>query len=264
MRHLSWFRPVLRNEEEEPTGGGPPDVPADPPATPDFGAQFNELKQMIGGLESRITELDEGQRFFLERSGGGEPKPEPPQDDDPTAFIEDINTRGQAAIDERIERILAERGVLTGDKFDSLANDKIQAATASQSVAQRYPDIANRNSEFYKTFEREFQALEGVPNAQRISKAAQLAELELRRTGKYREPETEESRIARIAAQSSSGRSALGSGRMNDEGELEMSDNQKRIARAMAPSDMSEEDAYKLYRSNKQVTVTRRTAGGGR
>lgn len=209
---------------EEPGSEPPPSSGGTPPPPAVTAEDLEALRADVEALRAENAELQQTAAYWQKRNGGAPP---PDEAIDPTPDLEAINAKGFKA--------LKENGFLTRDEVDALVASRVEngirGSLATYELQKRYPDIAKPDSEFFKTAAKRYKALEGLPAEERLTTAAELAEADMRRAGKYREPETDDQRLARILAQHGDG---FG-GRIGDTSD-EMSSSQKAMAEAFGIS----------------------------
>lgn len=228
----TYLRGPLRSEEpgSEPTGGAPAAVTAD------------DIAEIRGQLQSLQTENEELRQTaeYWEKKRGAQQSDDGGDDDDPTPDIEAINKKGFKAF--------AEQGFVTRDELDQYVQQGVNKALADKELTDKYPDLRSTDSDLFRATAKHYELLKGAPHTQRLAAAAKLAEADLRQAGKYREPENETQRLARIMAQQSS--TLGGSIGGNDSDELTPS--QRGIAEAfgISPEKYAEQ-------AKKGVTLSR-------
>lgn len=233
-------------------------------------AELQALKRENEALKGRVTETEESARYWhsqakgnpakgrAEEQGDGTPKPE----DDETDMLE-LAGKGPAAMKDWLKK----SGFMSAAEVQNITNAKASQLVREAQLTQRYPDLQDKDSEFFKATASEYQSLKarGVPEVEAMELAAERAELASLRTGKAtaaaspastgggsapkKKTETEEERAARIAAQAGGGGRRLAKG--EDETD-ELTPEQQRIAEAFGITG----EAYKK-RAKDGVQVAR-------
>jgi len=215
-----------------------PEIPvvADPVAAAAFQAQIDELKEQVA----------EGQRtaqYWADKAKTAAPAKAAVADpEDDTDVLEAITTGGAKGFDALAEK----RGFMKRGEVETLINQRATSLTKEQELIQRFPDLKVKNSDFFRATAVHYGELvkAGTPQSVAMELAADKAELDLMRSGKIKpagsEPtkaEKETARLARIAAQGGGERRGPAAA---EEGDDELSPQQKHIALAMGIS----EEAY--------------------
>lgn len=203
-------------------------------------AKDADYQRQIGELKEQNAEVQRTAEFWAQKA-----KTTPAAatastaaDDDPDV-LEAITTGGAKGFDALAEK----RGFVKKADVETMINSKATQLTKEQELIGRYPDLKKKDSEFFKSTALHYGELvkDGTPQSVAMELAAERTELELMRAGKIKAPgaeptkeEKETARLARVAAQAgeSGGRRAAAA----DEGDDELSPEQKRIADAMGVS----------------------------
>lgn len=215
---------------ETPAAGAPPVVDAAALA-----AQIAELREQVA----------EGQRvaqFWADKAKTAAPAKPAAEPEDETDVLEAITTGGAKGFDALAKK----RGFIQRDEVQSLIDSKASALTKEQELIGRYPELQNKKSDFFKQTAVHYGELvrSGTPPAIAMELASEKTELGLMREGKIKpanaapnKEEKEAARLARIKAQGGETRRAAAP---EDEGDEELTAQQKHIAAAMGIS----EEAY--------------------
>lgn len=223
-----------------PAAAAPPSAVATPqPAAVDTAA----FQRQIDELKEQVAESNRTAQYWADKAKASAPA-KPAEAEDDTDVLETITTKGAKGFDE----LASKRGFIRKDEVNELINQRASVLTREQELIGQYPDLKNKNSDFFKATALHYGALvkDGTPQHIAMGLAAEKAELEGIRSGKIKLPgaeptkeEKETARLARIAAQSGEGggrRPAAAD--PDDDGEL--TPEQKHIARSMGIS----EEAY--------------------
>lgn len=241
--------PEVLGELGEDGGGGAakPDKP-DKPETPaaELRRLQTRLQKLEEGLEAANTAAihwhDQYQTAVSGRNGGAktgadadgeEPASEADQDD----LIEVITSGGPKALAKTLRKL----GFMTQDEFERKADARIKAASGERELRERYPELDDNESDMFKETGRQFRLLEdaGLSKADRLTLAAEKAELSLRRQGKWVDRNAEkEERAARARAQ---GGGHKGGSDADDSGDDSLTPHQKKMVEQMGIT----EESYK-------------------
>lgn len=236
-----------------PAAAAPPPAAADPPAdTVALQKQIDELK----GSNADLTRASEfWQSRAKEQPAAPREKAAPvvePEDD--TDVLDLLTTKGTKGLDE----LLKKRGFMSRDEVDATVNARANQLTKESELMGQYPDLKNKNTDFFKSTAMHYGDLvkQGVSQTVAMELAAERTELEFMRSGKIKsapqkeldsKAEKEANRLARIAAQGG----PAGTRQVADEEEDgPLNDEQKRIVRAMGIT----EEAY-AARAKKGVSM---------
>jgi hypothetical protein len=247
------------NENTE-NNAAPESAPAAaaPAAAPDLEKTIAELREEVA--ESRRTAEFWATQARSTPAAPAQPQPQPePEEEDDTDVLEAITTEGTKGFD----RLAAKRGFIKRTEVEQLIDARataIQTAhSAEQELLTTYPDLKNRQSDFFKTTATHYGQLvkSGTPPATAMGVAASMAELEFMRAGKLSTPngakgDREADRLARINAQGGGAGPRRPSGAETDDDTL--TPEQKHIAAMMGIS----EEAY-LKRAKTGVQMGGKT-----
>lgn len=192
-------------------------------------------------------------------AAGGQASVEQPGDD--VDLLDVIGTKGTKGLDA----VLKARGYVSKDDVQALIAETVQTVSREGKAVERFPELKDTSSEFYKLTIKNVAALkaDGITGVKATEIAAERAYLHMVDEGKMDthaqrkakadkagEDEEEAERIARAnAAGGDTGRRAATKGK----GKGELDAEQKRIIRAMGIT----EDAYKA-RADKGVIFSGR------
>lgn len=207
-------------------------------ATPDPVA----LQKKIDDLTAEANENKRAAEFWHGKATAAPAVPAAPakEEADDVDLLEVITTKGVKGLDE----VMTKRGYVRAADVDKRVDEKATAIVQQQKLYEQYPDLRKTDSEFFKATALEYGALvkKGVSETVAMEMAAGATELKWMREGKIKTPaetkaEKEKERKARAAASAGDGGNRSAAGDENDE---ELTDEQKRIARAMGIT----EEAY--------------------
>ena len=238
----------------------PPQPPAPARETPPVDAAA--LQQQIDDLKEQVAESNRTAAFWAEQARGfsqqrpvepGEPEPEPEPEDEPDV-LEAITANGVKGFDALAEK----RGFIKRSEVQQMIASESTAArtqfSKEQELTARYPELNNRNSDFFKSTAGYYGQLvkSGTPAVIAMELASEKTELEFMRAGKLAPPDAkgdrERDRVARINAQSGDGGPRRPAADEADDQTL--TDEQKRIVRGMGIT----EEAY-LKRAKAGVRI---------
>jgi hypothetical protein len=216
MLRFPWMMGPLRDPEPEPGGGDgkTPETPAkgkkedDKPPT---AAELKAARDESAALKKAKEDAEEATRYWFEKAQAKDEKPpkgkkakaqEDDEDEDDVDIVEVLNTKGKKGLDEYLEKSLKKRGYLSKEEAEALIERRATQIVTDAELAKDYPDLKDHKSDFFKETARQYKQLgDDVKEEKRTVLAAKLAEAELRRTGKWKDPEAETERRKRIDAQ---------------------------------------------------------------
>ena len=199
-----------------------------------------ELTKLREESQQHVKEAEETARYWHERARGtdepdddkkgkGKSKSDDLSESAVEGFIEDVNKRGPTAIKDLVSKM----GFVSKDDVGEMVDERAQALVHESELLKTYPDLGEKDSDFFKQTAKEYSALgDSVPSSQRMQIAAERTELKLRREGKFgpaKGEETEEERVARVKAQSGGSRAEL----ETEPADAPLTDLEKRIAEEM-------------------------------
>jgi hypothetical protein len=225
---------------------------------PQPNAELDALKRQVEDFKNQAEEFKNTAQYWHD-----EAKRKPaaaavatatPAADDDTDLLEVLTTKGTKGLLEVIKK----HGFVSKDEAQSMVNTKADSIAREQELLGDYPDLKNRNSEFFKDTAKAYGTLvnSGVPANMAMELAAKQTHLEHIQTGKLKSKPMqtaddaaakEQRRVARIAAQSGD-RGAAPTPEDAEEND-ELSPGEKRICAEMGVS----EDAYKKRRSTTNI-----------
>jgi hypothetical protein len=230
--------------EEQPQGAGTsPPAPAADPA---------ELARQIADLKEQVAENQRTAQYWAERARATAPEPahvrvEPEPEEDDTDVLEAITTEGTKGFD----RLAEKRGFVKKADVAAMIEARATSLTKEQELIERYPDLRQKNSDFFKATAAHYGELvkSGTPAVLAMELASEKAELDFMRSGKLKPeaPKDDGDRRTRAAAASGAPSRRPAANEPDDD---ELSPDQKRIAAAMGIS----EEAY-LKRAKAGVNV---------
>ena len=238
MREFPWMRRLLDDDPENAGGDGKPagdpaqGKPEGKPAEETVSkADFKKLQDDLAAAKKRGDDAETAAQYWhqqVETASKGKKAAKGDDDEEPDveAFLEDINKRGPKAIDDYLKK----RNLVSMDQVEKTIEARVHQALEDKKLYDRFPDLEDSGSEFYKTAAKHYKRIEhDVKPGARVRVAAELAEAEMRREGTWQDPDAEASRRARIEAQNgSTGRGQSGGGDSE-----ELTDKQKRMADEM-------------------------------
>lgn len=241
----------------------PEPAPEQQPAAPAAAAPAVDLEKTIAELREQVAESQRTAQFWAERAqtpAAPAQAPAAPEPEEEIDVLEAITTEGATGFD----RLAEKRGFIKRTEVEQLIDSRataIQTAHAQeQQLLDQYPELKNRQSDFFKATASHYGALvkSGTPATTAMGIAANMAELEFMRSGKLKTPDgggagsREADRLARIAAQGGSAGPRRPSGAETDDDSLTAE--QKHIAQMMGIT----EEAY-LKRAKAGVQMGGRT-----
>jgi hypothetical protein len=223
-----------------PTDSQAPAAPAAPaaaaPDVTDYQRQIDELKEQVA--ESQRTA-----QFWADKAANGAhaaAASAPAVDEEEPDVLEAITTGGAKGFDQLAKK----RGFIQRNEVEQIIEARATSLTKEQQLMKEYPDLENKDTEFFKTTAENYGRLvkSGTPQPVAMEMAARQAELQFIRAGKIKVngsgrpsgDEKEAARLKRIAAQASPSGSARPA--PVDEEDEELTPQQKHIADAMGIS----------------------------
>lgn len=222
-----------------------------PPAAPAAAAPAppaEDLQKVIADLREQVAESQRTAQFWAEQARSAPAAPAAPApaaepEDDDTDVLEAITLNGTKGFED----LAARRGFVKRSEVEQMIDSRATALTKEQELLGQYPDLRNRQSDFFKQTAAHYGAMvkAGTPATTAMQLAANMAELDLMRAGKITTPSAngdkgnrEAERLARIAAQGGGAGPRRPSGGEDDDDTLTAE--QKHIAAMMGIS----EEAY--------------------
>lgn len=120
------------------------------------------------------------------------------------AFVEDVNERGPAAIDD----LLRKNGYMSRADTEALIRNTVRqegsALIQNQELMRQYPDLNDPATPLFKESARQMEALKGsgIRGAAKVQTAVRLAVGELRARGEWADEKAEDDRLRRVRGQS--------------------------------------------------------------
>ena len=200
----------------------------------DYQRQIDELKEQVA----------EGQRtaqYWADKAKTGTPAPATPPAEEEDDVLEAITTGGAKGFD----RLAEKRGFIRKEQVEALIDSKASALTKEQELMTEFPDLKNKNSEFFKDTAVAYGNLvkKGTPSTVAMELAAQQTELAHMRAGKIKVPgatptkeEKEATRLKRASAASGTGGGARPAAAATDDEDEGLTPEQIRVADAMGVS----------------------------
>lgn len=200
------------------------------PETVAFQRQIDELKE-------QVAESNRATQYWADKAKTAAPAPAAAAVAEEEPDVLDVLTTGGA---KGFDKLASQRGFIRKAEVEQLIENRAASLTKEQELMGRFPDLKNRNSEFFKATALQYGELvkQGMPAGLAMESAADKAELEFLRSGKLKPPgseptaaEKETERQRRVAAQSGER-----GGRRSAEAAVEDEDltpEQKHIADAM-------------------------------
>ena len=220
------------------------------------------LQAQIDELKEQVAEQTRTAQFWADKaraaSNGNGHAPAAPAAEEEPDVLEAITTGGAKGFDE----LAAKRGFVRKTEVERMIDAKANQVTREQQLMTEYPDLKNKNSEFFKGTAVRYGQLvtEGMAQHLAMETAARETELNFLRSGKMKLPgaeptkaEKEAERLRRIDAQGGEGGRRRPAAAAEDDEELTAE--QKHIADAMGIS-------HEAYMKRAKAGVQR--IGGGR
>lgn len=219
------------------------------------------IQAELAALKDQVSEQKRVSEFWFNKANNNaaapppppEPKAEPEEDVD---VLDVLTTKGAAGLDA----ILAKRGYVRADQVNATVNAKAQQLATENELLTAYPDLRDKNSEFFRQTAVAYGELksQGVPEATAMRLAAQQVELNGIKSGKVKTPQQkaddaktqrETERQARIRAQAGD-RTNSRTPESAEPDDDELSDAERRICVGMG---ITEESYKKRVRSGTQI-----------
>lgn len=204
----------------------------------DSAAQIEALNKTIKdnqtAADKRLAESEESMKFWYDKA-------EAKASDDPPAKKAEPADDHLAVFDDETQKAVRSfvkqetAGMVKGDDVDKRVQAGVRSQLTQDQLVRDYPELGDKSSEFFKKTTENYQHLDGVAPADRLRMSVEQTELALRRTGEWKERESESGRIARIAAQAGGG-----GGSSSEAGSQVLDAAQKQLAKNMGVS----EEAY--------------------
>lgn len=207
-----------------------------------------DYQKQINDLKEQVAESNRTAQFWADRAKTpAQPvaaHPAPVAEEDEPDVLEALTQGGAKGFDA----LAVKRGFARKSDVESMIDAKASAFTREQQLMDEYPDLKNKNSDFFKATAANYGALitQGTPATVAMEMAARQTELAMLRAGKSKPgapaaggaDDKEAKRLARIAAQSggSGGRGRPAIASPDDEDDTELTPEQKHIADAMGVS----------------------------
>jgi hypothetical protein len=237
-----------------------PAAAAAPPAAavPDLAALTAERDQ----LKATAAEHERTARFWYGKANAAKPAPAaataPAAEE--TDLLDLITSKGEKGF----KSYLKSQGFVSADEVDAKVNDKATQIVSEGQLIKDYPDLADKNSDFFKSTAQFYGDLKqrGVPEREAMQLGAQLAELGGIRAGtiKTAAQKTEDAKATREEerrARAAAGAGDRGSRASAEEADEDLTPAQRNIAIRMLGGDgVSDDQAVELYK--------KRAAGGVR
>lgn len=212
----------------------------------------------LASLRAEIAENKRAAEFWYTKAttqtsaptAAAEPEPE-----DDTDLLDLISTKGAKGFDAYMRK----RGYASKEEVDQAVNNKAAQLSAEADLIGRFPDLRNKDSEFFRATAAAYGELkrQGVPEALAMSLGAERAELQGYKGGTIKtasqrtadaKTEKETARLARIKAQG--GDRPARATEPDDEDDDELNDQELHICEAMGITP----EAYKA-RAQKGVQM---------
>lgn len=229
----------------QPPAGSPaqPQTPAAPQAgAGDGGADLAALKAELETLKGRVTDSERNAQFWYEKAQShkpAEPKPAATADaDDNVDVLDVITTKGKKGLDELVDKHIQKKGYVSREEAEGMVNAKANQLVTERKLLEDYPDLGDKNSEFFKQTALVYGELKqkGLPEHMAMEMAVERTELSFLRAGKHKTPQQktddakaqrEADRLARIKAQGGERGNRQAEGSEEDE---DLTPEQERIA----------------------------------
>jgi hypothetical protein len=260
-------------------GAAPPAGSGQPAGGGAAGADLAALQKENEALKTRVTESERAAEYWHGKATApGEKKPAAPAaDPEPEVDVLELATKGGKEFEKFLTGWAKKNGFVSADEVRNTVNSKASEMVKEQELVGRYPDLKDRDSDFFKATAAAYGVLkeQGVPEAQAMEIAAERTELSFMRSGKIKtsqqktedeKAEREKQRLARIAAQGGD----RGGGRTPEpeEGDEEITPAEEKIIRGMLVGQPGKDgkpmnfdqavEAFKA-RAKNGVHVSRRT-----
>ncbi len=253
MRFNRFWMGLLCAPEGDAAGGGGAAAGEQAPAGP--------TREEFEALQAQLADTTRAAEFWQEKAASTKAAPAPKPAEEPEVdMLELLTTRGAKGFDEYMRA----KGFVSREEVERTVNNKAAQLSKEQELSQKYPDLKNERSEFFKATAVHYGKLiqQGVPETLAMELAADRAELEGIRTGKVKTPAQkaeedkqarERERRERIQAQAGD---RSGRGAMVNEEDDELSPEQEAIAVKMLAGDgVSREQAIEAYKKRAKAGV---------
>jgi hypothetical protein len=162
---------------ERPAADAAPPAPKDKPAEDD---SPKEMRRALKEMRQALKETNETARFWMEqaRTGGARPKKDEEPEPEPKVSVDLVEavTNGDA---KAITKAMRELGFVSRAELESHVNARVESTRAQVSQEQqlydRYPDLADDKSEFFKATAQIYNDL--ARKDPQLAKSGTLAEI---------------------------------------------------------------------------------------
>ena len=202
-------------------------------STAEIAALNKTIKDNQAAADKRLADSEESMKFWYDKAEAKATDTPPAKakkaepDEDHLAVFDDET---KAAVRGFVKQETA--GMVRADEVDKRVVSGVRSQLTQDQLVRDYPELGDNKSDFFKKTTEHYQHLDGVAQTDRLRMAVEQTELGLRRSGTWKERETEAERIARIAAQGGAG----GGGPDGQAGGDELTDAQSSMAKNMGVS----------------------------
>ena len=212
------------------------------------------LQKQIDDLKAENNTLANTAKFWADKASNGAPrpaeKPAPAAAEEEVDVLDVIATKGLKGLDE----LMSKRGYVRQDAVDATVNARTTAVLKEQELMKEFPDLGNKESEFFKATANEFGELRkrGVPEIEAMDLAVALTDRKFILAGKKQTPnQIAEAKAAERKARAAAAGGDRGGGPSNDaDSDEELTAEQRHICQSMGIT----EEAYKA-RAKKGVAM---------
>ena len=260
MRFGHWmWRGVLRDEAAgDPAGSGTATTPPPVVDAAALQARIAQLERDHQSARAAAEASEENARYWHDRAKATTAAPAPAAatetEDDSVDPIEVLSKEGRKGL----KKLLAKEGLVSAEDVEKIVAQRVSQTTTTIQEEQRlygeYPELKDRQSEFFKETKRVYQELlaTDVPAVQAMGLAAKQVELEQIKAGTRLTAAQKEERQRRADAQSGDrSRTRGGATAADDPGDEELDSLQMQICRDMEISPEQYKKRVKEHYSGK-------------
>lgn len=231
--------------------------------TTDYKALYESTKKEADGFKTRAEENEQSAKYWHEQAkGGGADKGGKPEEPADTTDVLELAAKGPAALKEWLRK----EGFVSREEAESITNAKAQTIAREATVQAQYPELQDKESDFFKATAVEYGKLkqQGFSEIDAMEIGAQRAELAMLKSGKQRGSTTDEGKEKKTSGRGTEEeRRARASAQQGDKGrppvnrqddDDELTPEQKNMCEKMGIS----EEAYKKRANDGSVQVGRR------
>lgn len=142
------------------------------------------LQAEIDGLRAQVEEAQTAAEFWKGKAKPDKPEGKPVEEDDDVLDV--IASKGASGF----EQVAKKRGFVSRDEVAGMIERKATLLTTEQQLLKTYPELGNRESDFFNATAKHFAALVKANVSEEVATtlAAEKAELDFIRAGKMQTP----------------------------------------------------------------------------